>query len=106
MNPQDSRHPWSRLTAGARQVPDARDETAPYGFATRIAALALAQERRVVSAFDRLAYRALGVAFLLAVGSVAINYRSIAQPIARPHVVEEEIQFTPVEDPVAVLLDA
>lgn len=105
MNSNDSRHAWSRLVAGARQVRDDRDVTAPYGFSTRVAALAFAQERRVGSAFDRLALRALGVACLLAVGSVAMNYRSITQPTPKQNVVEEEVQLVPMEDPVAALLD-
>jgi len=43
-------------------------------FATRVAALAMAQERAVVSLFERFSLRALGVACLLAVVCVAANY--------------------------------
>lgn len=77
MNPDDPRSPWSRLVAGARQANDERRTEAPYGFATRVAALALAQERRVASAFDRFALRALGIACLLALVSLAVNYRAL-----------------------------
>jgi hypothetical protein len=99
----DPRHPWPRLVAAARQIPHADDATAPYGFATRVAALAFAQERRA-SLFERFALRALGAACLLAVASAAINYSTIAQPMNKP--IDDEVQFTPVEDPVSVLLDA
>jgi hypothetical protein len=103
MKLNDPRHPWPRLVAAARQIPHTDDVTAPYGFATRVAALGFAQERRA-SLFERFALRALGTACLLAVASVAINYSTIAQPVNKA--VDDEVQFTPVEDPVSVLLDA
>lgn len=93
----DPRHPWARLTAAARAVPDNRDEASPYGFATRIAALAMAQERVVVSLFERFSLRALGVSCLLALCSVAINYHLISSPI------EEELPTG--GDAVAVVFD-
>src|SRR5262245_12210028 len=77
-NINDPRHPWSRLTAAARTVRDERDESAPYGFATRIAALALSNERRVASLFERFALRAVGVATLLALFSVVLNYQALS----------------------------
>ncbi len=68
---------WSRLVAAARQLPDDRDTAAPYGFSTRVAALAMAPERQVWrSLFDRLSWRALGVAGVLALLSVATNFAS------------------------------
>ncbi len=78
MNPTDPQLPWLRLTTAARTVRDERDAAAPYGFATRIAALALAQEPKVVSLIERLALRAVGVACLLALTSLAINYSSFS----------------------------
>jgi hypothetical protein len=77
MNLNDPRHPWARLTVAARQQQDERDASAPYGFATRVTALAFSSELKVASLFDRLALRAFGVAALLALGSVALNYNSI-----------------------------
>lgn len=77
MNPADPQHPWSRLTAAARHASDPRDTAAPYGFATRVAALAMAVERPMGSLFERLSWRALGVACLLAVASVAVNYSAL-----------------------------
>lgn len=70
--------PWSRLTRAARQVQDDRDTSAPYGFSTRVAALALAVERRSASVVDRLALRALGVAGLVALFSVVLNYGELS----------------------------
>lgn len=83
-NLNDPRHPWARLTSASRTVRDERDVTAPYGFATRVAALAFAQEERMASLFDRFALRALGVSCLLALGSVALNYDSLTAALANP----------------------
>lgn len=100
------RDPWSRLTAVAREVRDTRDTAAPYGFATRIAALAFAQERRIASLFDRFALRAVGVASLLAIGSVAVNYHAISMPppvsVATADAYEP---LVPIDDAVAIVLD-
>lgn len=72
------RHPWARLASAARTVRDDRATAAPFGFATRVAALALGQEPGMVSLFDVFAVRALWVAGLLAVFSVAMNYGELA----------------------------
>ena len=82
MNPDqnDPRHPWSRLPAAAHQERDERDESAPYGFVTRIAALAFASERSMASLLERFALKAVGVASLLALFSVALNYSDLASP--------------------------
>jgi hypothetical protein len=113
-NFNDPRHPWARLTAAARTVRDDRDATVPYGFATRVAALALAQEEKVVSLFDRFALRALGVACLLALGSVALNYQSItsestpagdATPIIAGNLNLDEVVLASTTDTVAVVFD-
>ena len=61
MNPTDPQHPWSRLVAAARRASDDRDTAAPYGFATRVAALAFTQERKMASLVERFALRAVGV---------------------------------------------
>ena len=74
----DPRHPWAGLTTAARTVGDDRETSAPFGFATRVVALALGQDRNVASLFDLLALRALAVACLLAVLSVAMNYSELA----------------------------
>jgi len=64
---------WQNLVAAARRAGDERATGAPYGFATRVAALALS-ERRSVGLLERFSWRALGVAALLAVVSVVANY--------------------------------
>ena len=99
MNPDDPKHPWSRLTAAARRAPDTRDTAAPYGFATRVAAQAMAIDRATGSLFERLSLRALGVACLLALASFAMNYSTITGTHA-----DEELLIGS-EDTVAVLLD-
>ncbi len=78
-------NPWLRLTQAARQVQDDRDTAAPYGFSTRVAALAFAVERHRVSLVDRFALRALGVAGLAALLSVVVNYSElVAQAVPAP----------------------
>jgi hypothetical protein len=72
MNP--AHDPWTKLAASARMAKDDRDVTAPYGFSTRVAALAFARERAVGSLFERFALRAVGVAALLAIVSTVANY--------------------------------
>jgi len=80
MKPQVQDSAWQKLVAAARRAPDERATTAPYGFATRVAALALAAERRPFgSLFERFSWRALGVAALLAIGSVAADYASLSK---------------------------
>ena len=72
MNP--AHDPWTRLASSARTARDDRDVTAPYGFSTRVAALAFARERSVGSLFERFALRAVGVAALLAIVCTVANY--------------------------------
>lgn len=75
------RHAWNRLAAAARTVADDRDLSAPYGFATRVAALALGREARAASLFDVFALKALGIACLLAACSVALNFGEISRRV-------------------------
>ena len=103
MNLNDPRHAWSRLTTAARQLTDERPVTAPYGFATRVAALALAQERTMSSVVERFALRAFGVACLLAILSVAVNYKVLSGTGA-PVAVTDDFAL-PADDAVAVVLD-
>lgn len=104
MNPSDPRHPWSRLVDAARRAPDRRDAGAPYGFSTRVAALAFAADRRAGSLFERFAWRAVGVAGLLALASVAVNYPALARTPAVPAPVADELVL-PVDDAIAAVLD-
>jgi hypothetical protein len=97
LNP--SRPAWNRLTAAARTWRDDRDESAPLGFSTRVAALALGQESRIASLFDLFALRALGVACLLAIVSVAMNYSELARRLTGAG-----DDFPTTQDSVAVVL--
>lgn len=97
MKPQETA--WLRLVAAARLAKDDRETAAPYGFATRVAALALAPERISAAAlFDRLSWRALGLAGLLAAISVASNYSALAAPEPEDDVFTEEVMVTELFD--------
>ncbi len=98
MNPAEPKHPWQRLATAARHAPDDRDTAAPYGFSTRLAALALAAERPVVSLLERFSLRALGIAAALAVLSVTVHYTLPANSSSD----DDEIS---VDDPVAALIE-
>ena len=74
MNPSDQK--WQRLAAAARRASDAGEVAAPYGFATRVAARALASAP-AGSLLERFSLRALGLAALLAVACVAANYSTV-----------------------------
>ena len=111
-NFNDPRHPWSRLTTAARAVHDERDATPPYGFATRVVALAFAQERRMASLFERFAFRAVGVASLLALFSVALNYQALSpQSVPTPTAMVasasnvDMADLVAVDDAVSIVLD-
>jgi hypothetical protein len=96
MNDFESR--WQRMVSAARQAPVADEGTAPYGFATRVAARALSEERPMLLAvFGRFSVRALWVAGLLMLASVAANYMLLAAG-------EDEEQS--LLDPVAEELNA
>jgi hypothetical protein len=84
-----------------RQLPDARDTTAPTGFSTRVAALGLSR-RAPISFLDLLAWRALGVACILALCAVALNYEEAARRLGGLAGGEEPLPFG--EDLVAVVL--
>jgi hypothetical protein len=92
---------WQRLVSVARQVPDAHDASAPYGFTTRVVAQARMGDTRQASGsvLERMAFRALGVACLLAVLGAVVHY---VQP--QPSILAEDILFM-TDDPVAILLE-
>ncbi len=103
-HPNDPRHPWARLTAAARTVCDTRDTSAPFGFATRIAALAIVQERRLGSLFELFALRALVVACVLAIFSVAMNYSELTNRLSGSAQGTGDDVLLPVNDAVTVVL--
>jgi hypothetical protein len=90
---------WRRLVAGARRAPAARDESAPFGFSTRVAALAFGAERKSPSPFARLSLRAAAVACLLAVVAVAVNYSAIKGAF------EDESAVAANDDPVTEVVN-
>lgn len=76
MNPHHEA--WPRLTVIARRARDERDDTAPYGFATRVAALGLAV-RTLPSPrllLEKFALRGLFAAGALSVAAVAYGFTS------------------------------
>ena len=75
---------WSRLVAAARRAPrDTRDESAPYGFATRVAAQAMAGRGHFLDAslLSRYGLRALGISCVLAVACAAATLRPVMTAI-------------------------
>ena len=84
---------------------DERDASVPYGVATRVAALAFAQERRVASLFERFALRAVGVASLLALFSIVLNYPALSASSGSSVIQSDEIELVPADDAVAIVLD-
>lgn len=99
MNLNDPQHPWTRLTRAARAVSDDRDTAAPYGFATRVSARAYDAER-AGALFERYALRAVGIASLLAVLSVAVNFSALLPATSSAMAEEEELG----DSPIALLL--
>jgi hypothetical protein len=98
MTAKPSPNPWTRLVAAARLLRDQPSDAAPYGFSTRIAALAIASRRVPATLVERFAWKAVGLAALLAITSVAINYSFLNRPSA-------DDQPLAAEDPLSVLLD-
>lgn len=89
---------WEKLVALARRARDERPETAPYGFSTRVAALAMAGEGRLsASLFERWSWRALAIAGMFAAVSVAASYTS------GPSAADDE--FISADRAVAALFD-
>lgn len=92
---------WDRLVAAARRAPagDLRPVEAPVGFATRVVAQAFARtgEASLLGLLDRFSWRALAVAFGLAVASVGLNFAS-ARQVFLPDTLADQ-------DPVTVVLD-
>jgi hypothetical protein len=96
----DPQKAWQRLVEAARKAPPEGGEPAPFGFSTRVAALAFAPPASTPSIFARYSLRAAAVAGLLALAAVAANYTALkgafddeAAPVASP------------DDPVAEVVD-
>lgn len=74
MNPHNQQ--WLRLVAAARQAPYDRDETAPFGFATRVAALGVMAPAAVLprALLEKFALRGLFAACALSAAAAAFGY--------------------------------
>ena len=75
---------WPRLAAAARAAiaADARDLDAPYGFATRVVAIALGPKHAASAPLlVNYAMRAFGISCLLAILLVSINLGAILRDI-------------------------
>lgn len=91
-------HHWQKLTALARSAPVAPG-TAPFGFATRIAARAATLPAAGPwAAFERFALRGLLVAAACGIAAVAFNYASITSD-------QTDLYSTGTTDAVVDLLD-
>ncbi|MFT3780400.1 MAG: hypothetical protein QM790_00190 [Nibricoccus sp.] len=86
---------WQRLVTAARQAPVTTNEAAPYGFATRVAALAMAAERpTLLSSINRFSWRALALSLMVMAVSIATNYSSISTNSDT----EQDASLDPVEE--------
>jgi hypothetical protein len=74
-------HPWNRLVAAARRARDPRDDSAPLGFAARVAARGMTARPAPFweEISTRLALRALGVACLLALVAASAGYPTLVK---------------------------
>lgn len=90
---------WQRLAAAARKAPSAGDESAPFGFSTRVAALAFEPGQPSPSIFGRFALRAAAVACLLAIAAVGVNYSAIRSTF------EDEPAIAANDDPVGEIVN-
>ncbi len=90
---------WEQLATGARQAPARDDVAAPYGFSTRVVARAFSAPAAptVLGVFRLFSIRALWMAGLLMLMSMAANYVAFASG-------EEDEQS--VDDPVSDVLSA
>lgn len=83
MNP--TRQPWDQLAAAARRAPaDAREPSAPFGFATRVAAQAFGVPPPSMQALlEKFALRGLFVAGVLGLAAAGYGYTALtAEPEA------------------------
>jgi hypothetical protein len=91
---------WQKLAAAARKAKaDGADESAPYGFSTRVAALAFSQPPAGSSAFARYSLRAAAFACVLALGAVAANYTAIKGAFTDDNAAASN------DDPIAEVVD-
>ena len=90
--------PWLKLVAAARRAPADEPMELPPGFATRVAALGLAQRREPADLFGVFALRALGVALAVVVTSAVVGFPLSTASAADNNPSDE------IDDPVAELV--
>jgi len=90
---------WRKLVEAARRAPAAEDESAPYGFSTRVVALAFESGRPQPSLFAQLSLRAALVACLLAAVAVGVNFAAIRSALS------PEPPVAANDDPVAEVIE-
>jgi hypothetical protein len=89
---------WQKLVVASRGLRDERSAAAPYGFSTRVAAQAWASAASSGSAlWERVSWRALGIASLLAVVGLAANYATYSRSV--------DDDLMPDDGTVAAILD-
>jgi hypothetical protein len=70
-----------KLLEAARRAPAPGDESAPFGFSTRVAARVFEAAQPSMPSFARLSLRVAGIACLFAVVAVGVNYRAITNAL-------------------------
>ncbi len=77
----DHHQAWQRLTRAARLHQDPRDDRAPFGFATRVVAQAVAARSlsRTQALLEKFALRGLFAAGALSVAAVGFGYSSLTE---------------------------
>ena len=96
MNRFDSQ--WQKLIVAARQAPADPTATAPYGFATRIAAQAVALPATSWLPLERFAFRGLLLAATCGIFAAALNFSSVSTD-------QNDMLATGTADVVVDLLD-
>lgn len=97
MNPSDQA--WQKLVAAARRAPEDPATSAPYGFATRVAARAFATPTVPARALlEKFALRGLFAAGAFSVAAVAFGYTEFTSAAGQ----DSDLSAM---DPVAELLD-
>jgi hypothetical protein len=88
-----------KLLEAARRAPASGEESAPFGFSTRVAARAFEQAQPARPSFARVSLRVAGIACLFAVVAVGVNYKAITSAF------DDETVAAAGDDPVSDLVN-
>lgn len=94
---KDFEHRWLRLTSLARQAPIEEDVASPYGFSTRVAALAMQARPPSDALLEKFALRGLVAALTLGAASLAFSFTELTA--------EADDDLTLAADPLPELLE-